>query len=69
MHTLECNLREKPFEWIIPYSDKHFRRSAVEWLVATNQVRISFYIRKMEISLMSYCVLIALKPKFSLILT
>ena len=27
------------------------------------------YIRKTEISLMSYCVLIALKPKFSLILT
>ena len=26
-------------------------------------------IRKTEISLMSYCVLIALKPKFSLILT
>ncbi len=42
-HTLECNLREKPFEQIIPYSEKHFRCSAVEWLVATDQVRISFY--------------------------
>jgi len=41
--TLECDLREKAFERIIPYSDKHFRRSAVEWLVATDQVRISFY--------------------------
>src|SRR5258708_24119740 len=43
MCTLECDLREKPFEQIIPYSDKHFRHSAVEWLVATVQVRISFY--------------------------
>jgi len=32
-------------------------------------VMVSKHIRKMEISLMSYCVLIALIPKFSLILT
>src|SRR5258708_40182055 len=30
---------------------------------------LTHFIRKTEISLMSYCVLIALKPKFSLILT
>ena len=42
--TLDCDLREKKLsEWIVPYSDKLFCRAAVEWLVATDQVRISFY--------------------------
>jgi len=42
--TLDRDLREKKFsERVVPYSDKLFRRAAVEWLVATDQVRNLFY--------------------------
>lgn len=38
--TLDRDLREKkPSEWVVPYSDKLFRQAAVEWLVATDQVK------------------------------
>jgi hypothetical protein len=41
--TLDRDLTEKkPYEEVIRYSDKLFRQVAVEWLVATNQVRILF---------------------------
>jgi hypothetical protein len=44
MHTLKCDLREKkPFEWVVPYSDKHFQCVAVEWVVATDQASIYFF--------------------------
>ena len=37
--TLDRDLREKKMsERVIPYSDKLFRRAAIEWLVATDQV-------------------------------
>ena len=37
--TLDRDLREKKIsEWVVPYSHKIFRRAAVEWLVATDQV-------------------------------
>ena len=39
------------------------------WSMWSLFIAPTILIRKMEISLMSYCVLIALKPKFSLILT
>lgn len=42
--TLDHDLREKKLsERVIPYSDKLFRRAAIEWLVATDQVRNSFF--------------------------
>jgi hypothetical protein len=42
--TLDCDLKEKKLsEQIVPYSDKLFLRAAVEWLVATDQVRICPY--------------------------
>ena len=38
--TLDRDLQEKKTpEWVAPYSDKLFRRAAIEWLVATDQVR------------------------------
>jgi len=38
--TLDRDLREKkPSERVIPYLDKLFRRAAVEWVAATDQVR------------------------------
>ncbi|KAI0282243.1 hypothetical protein BC826DRAFT_922011, partial [Russula brevipes] len=38
MHTLDRDLREKEIsERIVPYSDRAFRRVAIEWLVATDQ--------------------------------
>ena len=41
--TLDHDLREKkPYEQVIRYSDKLFRRVAVEWLAATDQVSTSF---------------------------
>jgi hypothetical protein len=41
--TLDCDLREKKLsERVIPYSDKLFHRAAIEWLMATDQVRNSF---------------------------
>ena len=37
--TLDRDLVEKKLsERVVPYSDKLFRRTAVEWLVATDQV-------------------------------
>jgi hypothetical protein len=37
--TLDRDLREKKIsERVVPYSHKIFRRAAVEWLVATDQV-------------------------------
>jgi hypothetical protein len=37
--TLDRDLREKKVsERVVPYSDKLFRRAAIEWLVATDQV-------------------------------
>ena len=39
IHTLGCDLREKKiFEKVVPYSHRIFRRAAVEWLVAMDQV-------------------------------
>ena len=34
-HLTECKLAD----WVIPYSDKLFKKAAIEWLVATDQVR------------------------------
>jgi hypothetical protein len=43
--TLDRDLKEKTItERVVPYSDKAFRRAAIEWLVATDQVRV-FYLR------------------------
>jgi hypothetical protein len=36
--TLDPDLREKIPERVVVYSDKLFRRVAVEWLAATDQV-------------------------------
>jgi hypothetical protein len=37
--TLDRDLREKKvIERVVPYSDKTFRRAAIEWLVASDQV-------------------------------
>jgi len=42
--TLDRDLQEKKLsERVDPYSDKPFRRVAVEWPVATDQVRNLFY--------------------------
>ena len=39
--TLDCDLKEKKIaERIVPYSDKTFCRTVIEWLVATDQVRV-----------------------------
>lgn len=39
--TLDGDLREKNVsERVVPYSDKLFCRTAIEWLAATDQVRI-----------------------------
>ncbi|KAI0245464.1 hypothetical protein BJV78DRAFT_1138445, partial [Lactifluus subvellereus] len=35
--TLDCDLWEKVSERVVPYSDKLFRRTAVEWIAATDQ--------------------------------
>jgi uncharacterized protein with PIN domain len=41
MRTLDCDLREKKvMERVILYSDKSFHQAAIEWLVATDQVRL-----------------------------
>ena len=37
-HTLDCDLMEKTTERVVLYSDKLFWRTAIEWLVATDQV-------------------------------
>lgn len=38
--TLDRDLREKKVtERVVPYSDKSFHQAAIEWLVATDQVR------------------------------
>jgi hypothetical protein len=43
--TLVRNLREKKVtERVIKYTDRSFRQAAIEWLVATDQVRMSFNI-------------------------
>ena len=45
MHTLDSDLVEKKHcERVVPYSDKLFRRVAMEWLVATDQVCAYSYI-------------------------
>ena len=39
--TLDRDLKEKKIaERVVPYSDKVFRRAAIEWVVATDQVRV-----------------------------
>ncbi|KAJ6617734.1 hypothetical protein B0H10DRAFT_1796852, partial [Mycena sp. CBHHK59/15] len=42
--TLEPHLREKP-ERIVPYTDELWRTSALEWLIATDQAHIFYFIR------------------------
>ena len=38
--TLDRDLKEKKLtERVLPYTDKLFRQAAIEWLVATDQVR------------------------------
>jgi hypothetical protein len=38
---LDSHLKERPVrEMMIPYSDQSFREAAIEWLVATDQVRV-----------------------------
>jgi hypothetical protein len=38
--TLDRDLREKKLaERAVPYTDKAFHQAAIEWLVATDQVR------------------------------
>jgi hypothetical protein len=38
--TLDRDLKEKKItDRVVPYSDKVFRRAAIEWLVSTDQVR------------------------------
>ena len=57
MRMLDHDLREKkPSEWVTPYSDKLFREVAVEWLVATDQVRKSF----LQLNLLFHC--LSLQP-------
>ena len=34
-HLTECKLADR----VIPYSDKLFKKAAIEWLVVTDQVR------------------------------
>lgn len=41
--TLDRDLREKTVtERVVKYTDRSFRQAAIEWLVATDQVRITF---------------------------
>ena len=35
-HLAECKLTER----IVPYSDKLFKKAAIEWLMATDQVHL-----------------------------
>jgi hypothetical protein len=40
--TIDGDLVEKKMaDRVVPYSDKGFRQASIEWLVATDQVRIS----------------------------
>ena len=39
-HLIECKLTERA----IPYSDKLFKKAAIEWLVATDQVCLFSYL-------------------------
>jgi hypothetical protein len=39
--TLDSDLTEIISERVVPFSDKLFRRTAIEWLVATDQVGTS----------------------------
>jgi hypothetical protein len=40
--TLDRDLKEKTItEQVVPYSDKAFRQALIEWLVATDQVRVT----------------------------
>jgi hypothetical protein len=64
--TLDCDLVErKPYEQAIRYSDKLFRQIAVEWLVATDQVRNSFLWLNLQFHHLSLQPIQALEhPKF-----
>ncbi|KAG6881584.1 hypothetical protein C0993_000859, partial [Termitomyces sp. T159_Od127] len=37
--TLDRDLREKKLKHVVEYTHKEFRRAAIKWLVATDQVR------------------------------
>jgi hypothetical protein len=37
---INAHLTEHKAERVIPYSDKLFKQAAIEWLVATDQVRL-----------------------------
>jgi hypothetical protein len=53
--TLDRDLTEKKVaERVVPYSDRAFRQAMIEWLVATDQVRVGFLSR---ITLLSNLVL------------
>jgi hypothetical protein len=45
--TLDKHLKEKNLlsERVIPYSDRMFRQAAIEWLIATDQVRPTVVLR------------------------
>jgi hypothetical protein len=44
VRTLDQDLREKKIkDRVLPYSDKLFRQTAIEWLVATDQVSRSHH--------------------------
>jgi hypothetical protein len=65
MRTLDSDLvKKKPCERVVPYSDKLFRRVAVEWLVATDQVSVYSYIFKSLISSSSQPIRALEHPKF-----
>ena len=53
---LDSHLQEMPRkECVIPYTDALFCKAAIEWLVATNQVTISYFAHCLGI-LIIFCV-------------
>jgi hypothetical protein len=53
---LDSHLQEMPRkERVIPYTDALFREAAIEWLVATDQVTISYFAHRLSI-LIIFCV-------------
>jgi hypothetical protein len=53
---LDSHLQEVPCkECVIPYTDALFREAAIEWLVATDQVTISYFMHRLSI-LIRFCV-------------
>ena len=55
---LDSHLQEMPRkERVIPYTDALFREAAIEWLVATDQVTISYFVHRLTSSiLIRFCV-------------